>query len=259
MNKDKMEMMNKPNLLPHVKNYWFIYGNEGPRQFLFMWGTQKGILKVNGHKVSYPDYFVVFWGYDPKEGKLVKIDQPMKLDFPPKGPFDFKFSDNKYFLKYGDTNLIFDKFYAEDDNDGVWKLAKWHNEYRHFSGKLFGKSISGKAYVQKVEAKSPFSSWNWLRFQGKDVGTLFQLLPKKTSLKFNGVIYPVKVSSDNGKLHLQSDKVDLKTTPYETFTVNFSGLGKFRYTEFLVEIEGTVDGKKVHEFGLVEEARGLIV
>ncbi|MBR9689486.1 MAG: hypothetical protein GOV01_01135 [Candidatus Altiarchaeota archaeon] len=254
-----MKIMSGPNLFPQLKNYWFIYGTEGKKQFVFMWGTVRGFLKINDKQVQSPDYFVVFWGYDPKKGKIVKIDDLMNLSFPPKEPFEFKFEDGKYFLNHEDTELVFGKDYAPPLVDGIWKIVKWKNEYKVVSGKLFGKKFLGKAYVQKVEARAPFTPWNWLRFQGKNIGDLFQIIPKKSQLIFNGVKYPVEVSAKDGFLHLTSDKVDLKTTPYEDYTVNFSGIGKFRYTEFLVEVKGVVDGTIVEEYGMVEEARGIVV
>lgn len=254
-----MEILSPPTLVPIFKNYWFIYGNEGPKQFFFMFGTAMfPFLKCNGYSGNYPNYAVVFWGYDPKEGKTVKLDTSMHLKFPFEEPFRFVKDNGNFLLQYDDTDLTFGKDYKDPYTGTFGGFARMNNEYREVKGKLFGKKFNGRSYFQKVESWAPFfPSWDWMRFHGKGVCDLFNVHGLfKTVLHFNKEDFPVKVDSDDGALQVYSDDVDLRTEPYEDHLVTFKWLlPKFKYKQHLVKVEGKIGKTKVKDYGLVEEAR----
>lgn len=254
-----MEILSPPNLKPSIKNYWFMYGTEGAKQFFFMFGTAKmPLLKCNGNSGAYPDYAVVFWGYDPKHGKTVKMDTSMKLKFPFRKPFLYKQEGKNFVFEYDDTSLKFGKEYMPNARSRFKSFADINTEYRETKGKLFGRRFNGRAYFQKVETWAPFfPSWDWFRFHNKHVFDVFNVPGiHKPVASFDGKQFPVRVEADSGKLRVFSGELDLRTEPYEGYTVDFKWLlPRFMYRQHLVKVEGKVGKTKVSDYGMVEEAR----
>lgn len=256
-----MEILSPPNLIPTVKNYWFFYGNDGPFQFVFAYGTTVNFMRGKGLTGTYPNYGVLFWGHHPKEGKMVRLETSAKVPFPPEsGLFSLTEQDGALVLEHADSRLEFGGEYAPGAEGIFLRSSRFNNQFRETKGKLFGKRFKGKGYIQKVEVMSPFSSWDWLRFHGKSWGEGYQISRiRKPTLYFNGETYPVDMEAVDGVQKFTGDGVDLRTEPYADYSVIFRGLGRFRYTEFFVKVEGKVDGQRVSDYGMVEEARGFII
>ena len=250
-----MEVLSPPRTRPLSGDYWFIHATDKKNQFILAFGTARRDIHVNGKSVKHPNYGVVFWGYLNGK-KTVKIDDAFPLDFPPTKPFVFKQTKYGYLFEYQDTRLRFLESYAPDLED---KIVTNHikNEYLVVKGKLFGKKFDGKSYVQKVEVNTPLKSWDWLRFQGESVGTMFRVL-KKPVLFVGKKKYKVKITASDGRIKLKSDEVDLEAVPYAHHRILIRGLTMFRYDEFFVEVKGRVGNKEIHEFGMSEEARGIV-
>ncbi|MBR9680133.1 MAG: hypothetical protein GOU99_03735 [Candidatus Altiarchaeota archaeon] len=253
-----LEITDLPNLFPLVKNYWFFYGNDGPAQFVFTFGTTKLPLNVNNRSAKYPKWTVLLWGYHPKTGKRLVIDDSFEMDFLPKKPVALDFQDDEWVMEHEEIKIKFSKEFLPKEHYTIFRKTEGVNEYRNFKGKMFGKKIRGKGYCQRANVGTPLASWDWLRFSNGDVGGLFKTFGRKSVLNLNGKEYVVDLSAKSGVLEIQSDLVDLKTEPYEKHNLYFSGLGRLRYTEFFVNIKGKVDGKKINSYGIVEEARGIV-
>lgn len=256
-----MDILSPPNRFPTVKNYWFFHGNDGPFQFVLAFGTTVNYMQGKGLTGTYPNYGVLLWGHHPKLGKVVKMETSTKLSFPFESDlFSLKQEGNNFVFEHDDTSLVFGDQYAQGFDGHFLKSSRFNNQFRETKGKVFGKKFKGRSYIQKVEVASPFSSWDWLRFHSKHRGEGYQIMHvKKPVLYFNETKYPISITNKDGVMNLSGEEVDLQTEPYSDYTVVFKGLGRFRYTEFLVKINGKVNGQKVKDYGIVEEARGFII
>ncbi|MBR9680315.1 MAG: hypothetical protein GOU98_00650 [Candidatus Altiarchaeota archaeon] len=250
-----MEVLSPPRKKRLSGDYWFIHGNDKKNQFIFTFGTARRNIHVNGKSAQDPNYAALFWGYYDGE-KIIKFEDSFPLDFPPTEPFVFKKTKAGYLFEYQDTRLRFLESYAPSV-DGKILTNHIKNEYLVVKGKLFGKKFNGKSYVQKVEVNTPLKSWDWLRFQGETVGTMFHIL-KKPTLFFNKKSYKVNITASDGHIKLKSNEVDLEAVPYAHHRVLIRGLTVFKYDEFFVEVKGTIGKKEIHEFGMSEEARGIV-
>ncbi|MBR9680132.1 MAG: hypothetical protein GOU99_03730 [Candidatus Altiarchaeota archaeon] len=253
-----MEINAPADLSLGIKNYWFFYGNDGPAQFIFTFGTSRLPFRVNGKSARFPNYAVLLWAYHPDYGKQVFVDTSIKMECKHENPIELEMLDGKYSFEYKGIKIKSGKEYLSPLVETKFVRNKFVNEYRIFKGKIFDKRIKGKGYFQRVNAGTPFAPWDWLRFSNGCVGDLFTVKGMKSDIEIDGIKYPVKLSTDKGALELKSDKVDLRTSPYERYDLNFLGLGKFRYSQFLVKVDGLVDEKKIDAYGIVEEARGIV-
>ncbi len=161
------------------------------------------------------------------------------------------------------------------------------NYYFDFTGTLYGKKLSGKAYLQKVVAVLPLAPWNWVRlhfkngpaldfFAGKPLGT-------NSDMHFACNDY-VELSGRRVKLR------DLKLSSYlsgektiwvlsgknlhctmETYSLQpfiMKQKTTFRYDEYLVKVKSFAfrDGEREYTLsdfgegvGLVEDASGYLL
>lgn len=254
-------MLDWPNLFPGLKNYWFIWGGDGPAQFVFTWGTVGHWMRVEGETARYPQQGLLAWGHHPETGKRVIFNGTRRMEHPPSGDFNFAGEGEGYRLELGDTSLHLGGESAPRTRFPGRGPVMGHNEFRPFEGELFGYDVKGRALLQRYCVWSPFFSWDWFLFdtpQG-DRGQFFRPLRVGTGFNWNGEQLPCRLRVGDGRLRLESDRLNLSTEPYARETVHMAGLGRFRYTEFLVGVSGTVDGKEVNGHGIVEEARGFII
>lgn|GEM_PF-4338151 len=252
-----MEVLSPPRKKPVSGDYWFIHGTSKKDQFILAFGTARTTpIRVNGHSVKSPNFGVVFWGVVDGEKKLA-IDKAFPLEFPPKEPFKFDKKNKGYHFEFQDTKLTFADSYDKSLEASIY-TNRISNKYLKVHGTLFGKRFKGRSYVQKVEVNTPLLSWDWLRFHGeKNIGTMFHIKGKPT-LEFNGKKYKVDIEARDGMIKLTSSDVELLAMPYATHKIIIKEVTTLVYDEFFVHITGHVGRTEIDEFGMTEEARGIV-
>ncbi len=162
------------------------------------------------------------------------------------------------------------------------------NYYFGFNGKLLGKPISGKAYLQKVVAVMPLAPWNWVRvnfengacldfFAGKPLGDVpaihfadnayFEERGART--KIGGSLRLASFMDGESRVWVLSGKdlfLSMRTYSLQPFIMRQRTT--FRYDEYLVRVTDFAfkSGGKEHSLrslgqgrGIVEEASGYLI
>lgn len=254
-----MKITDENTLWPGVKNYHFIYGNDGPAQFVLTWGTTGYPFKVHDKSARTPNTAVLLWGFHPKTGKKVLLKEAGKMEVSPEGKVKYGQKGEGFFMEYDDTKIDFGRQYRSPRMFAPAGLPVGTNEYRKFSGKLFGHAVKGKGLLQLYKVGFPFASWDWVRFNEPEDCEIFRILNMSTKFDFGGRQHQAVLSAKAGRLHLKGNDVDIHTEPYAREDVFMTGLGKFRYTEFFVKLKGRIGSTRLDTYGIVEEARGFIV
>jgi len=162
------------------------------------------------------------------------------------------------------------------------------NYYFDFEGKLEGKPLRGKAYLQKVVAVMPLAPWNWVRvhfakgaaldfFAGKPFGDqkpsmhfasndFFEVAGHRVRL--GGVKLTSWLSGSKRRWLLSGPNLLLAMESYSLQTFSMKQKTKFQYDEYLVRVTDFVyaRGPVCHTLqdlgpgvGLVEDASGYLI
>ncbi|VVB57507.1 Uncharacterised protein [uncultured archaeon] len=162
------------------------------------------------------------------------------------------------------------------------------NYYFDFEGKLEGKPLKGKAYLQKVVAVMPLAPWNWVRvhftsgavldfFAGKPFGDqkpsmhfasndFFEVAGRR--LRLGEVKLESWLEGDRRRWVLSGPNLLLAMESYSLQTFSMKQKTKFEYDEYLVRVTDFVykHGPVSHTLadlgpgvGLVEDARGYLI
>jgi len=162
------------------------------------------------------------------------------------------------------------------------------NYYFDFNGKLLGKPMSGKAYLQKVVAVMPLAPWNWVRvnfkngacldfFSGKPLGGVPAIHfadnayfeEKGVRTKISGDLSLASFMEGEGRVWVLSGKdFFLSMRAYSLQPFIMKQRTTFRYDEYLVRVTDFAfkSGGKEHSLsslgggrGIVEEASGYLL
>ncbi|MFH0972231.1 MAG: hypothetical protein V1835_06750 [Candidatus Micrarchaeota archaeon] len=296
-------------LPPLGKEYWFLHFTDPKtgHQLIVTFGRANMAMDINRMKVrgstnasGSTDCAAVIWLFDGEKklllnskvrAAIVRERAGNSLRFESRGTaFDISGKYPHYALTYSQNgkeliNLKIMKSRRgrpyEIQNLLVNKIGYGLvNIYFDFEGKLVGKPISGKCYVQKVIITSPFLPWNWGRFyfQNGDIFEFFALyyplLPGKFRLFSNAHYFDFKANRT-----MQFKDLNIEKTPagdrwhiygkdYTLFAKSYSShpfimrrFGEFKYLEYLAEaVDFSVHGRdKGIGYGFLEDAFGFVV
>lgn len=309
--------------LPYLgKEYWFLYFSDpaSDLQAILTLGRSAEPVKVNRSSVlgckskgkRHIDCAAVCWLYSGKKRVLFdsvasvrihrgKIENSLiassegneasiRGDYP---DFDIRLSKKgkvvffaracfpKEGIPYEMINLL--------KNPLVSKLSSaMINYYFDFNGKMSGKNVSGKAYLQKVVAVMPLAPWNWVRinfsrgacldfFSGKPLGSVpaihfadnayFEEDGVRT--KISGDIKLTSFMDGESRIWLLSGNgffLSMRTYALQPFVMKQRTT--FRYNEYLVRVTDFAFKTKDKEHsllslgegrGIVEEASGYLI
>ncbi len=297
------------------KEYWFMKFTpttpRDSRQLLAMFGRTTEDIEINGKKIISKESekscagFMSSWYFDQKKKDIVDDRCEIKIS----GRSIESNSINAKIIisgKFPRYNLIIKKGGKEVCNLEITKPVKDGDVYEfesffktfagfalinlnfNFSGKLNGKKIIGKCYVQKVIVIGPLVPWYWGRITFENGSVLKYYLPR---IELMGVDYKLLsqfnfYDSKTGKKHkfsglnvkkldgelprfLISDSggnISLIIDTYSSHKFTFKKIGTFNYSEFLGKVKYMyVSGKKIYVsklgsgIGLVEEANGYVL
>jgi len=175
------------------------------------------------------------------------------------------------------------------DNPLVPKLSTvLVNYYFDFKGALYGKPITGKAYLQKVIAVMPLAPWNWVRinfasgavidfFTGKPFGDKSEVRfagnayfeHEGRRVKLDGRLLLSSCMDGESRIWLLTGKnlfLSMRTYSLQPFVMKQRTV--FRYDEYLVKVTDFAyrEGGNEHSLttlgggtGIVEEASGYLL
>ena len=309
------------------KEYWFLYFCAPPQeeQVVVTAGRSVDPVKVNKTDVEngvdstisdhHPDSVscaTVCWYHGKK--RQVAIDSSAQVHVEKKG------RENCLNIRHGNNTVVvsghYPKFAISLTKDGreVFKAnafppktglpyekvhllknpiaprlgAAMVNYYFDFEGKLEGKRLRGKAYLQKVVAVMPLAPWNWVRvhfakgavidfFAGKPFGD------QKPSMHFaSNDFFEVEghrvrlgqvrldswLEGDKRKWLLHGPNLMLAMESYSVQTFAMKQKTKFQYDEYLVRVTDFVYSHGQTRYtlkelgggvGLVEDASGYLI
>jgi len=162
------------------------------------------------------------------------------------------------------------------------------NYYFDFEGKLEGKPLRGKAYLQKVVAVMPLAPWNWVRvhfakgavldfFTGKPFGDsqpsmhfasndFFEVGGRRVRL--GQVTLQSWLDGDKRRWLLSGPNIMLAMESYSMQVFSMKQKTEFRYDEYLVRVTDFVYSHGTEQItlndlgagvGLVEDASGYLI
>jgi len=161
------------------------------------------------------------------------------------------------------------------------------NYYFEFEGKVSGRPLSGKAYLQKVVAVLPLAPWNWVRvhfasgaaidfFTGKPLGNQSDMRVASKAyfevegrqIPLNGIKLQTFMEGDCRRWVMTGEGLYLSLQTYSMQPFVMKNKMEFRYDEFLVRATDlclVADGKtytlkEVGEGrGIAEDASGYLI
>ncbi len=297
------------------KEYWFMkFTPTAPRdsrQILAMFGRATEDLEINRKKIISEESgkgragFMSSWYFDQRKREIIDDRCEIKISG---GNIESNSSNAKITMrgKFPKYKLIIKKHGKDVCNLEITKPTRDENVYEfesffkafagfalinlnfNFNGKLNGKKIHGKCYVQKVIVVGPLVPWYWGRITFENGSVLKYYLPRiellgvdyklisqfifydsRTGKKhnFNGL----NVKKLNGKLprFMVSDSggnISIIIDTYSSHKFIFKKIGAFNYSEFLGKVKYMyVSGKNIdvsklgNGIGLVEEASGYVL
>ncbi len=297
------------------KEYWFMkFTPTAPkdnRQILAMFGRATENMEINRKKVISKKSsrgqsgFMSCWYFDQKKREVADDKCEIKINA---GSIESNSGNAEIIMKgkFPKYKIIIKKGGEEVSDFEITKAARDESSYEfesffkafagfalinlnfNFKGKLNGKKILGKCYIQKVIVVGPLVPWYWGRVTFENGSVLKYYLPRiellgvdynllsqfvfydsKTGKKqsFNGL----NVKKLDGELprFMVSDSdgnISIIIDTYSSHNFIFKKIGTFNYSEFLGRVKYMyINGRKIdisklgNGIGLVEEASGYVL